>query len=108
MNQLTPLNLLLLFCGLVINGLRAAQKAKENDTKFSFKFFVTDNWITIALTMITGFVSLLMAPDLMKALGVSANEDSAFYSIHALISGIIPAYLLDELLKPYKKGKPEN
>jgi hypothetical protein len=42
MNQLTPLNLLLLFCGLVINGLRAAQKAKENDTKFSFKFFVKE------------------------------------------------------------------
>ena len=103
--QVTPLNLLLLLCGLVINGLRAAQKAKENDTKFSFKFFVKDNWITIALTMITGFVSLVMAPDVMKSLEVTANEDSAFYSIHALISGIIPAYLLDELIKPYKKGK---
>lgn len=108
MNQLTPLNLLLLFCGLVINGLRAAQKAKETDTKFSFKFFVKDNWITIVLTMITGFVSLLMAPDVMKTLGVTASEDSAFYTIHALVSGMVPAYLLEKLLKPYKKESPEN
>lgn len=108
MNQLTPLNILLLLCGLVINGLRAAQKAKENDVKFSFKRFIQENWITIVLTMITGFVSLVMAQDVMKALGVTANEDSAFYTIHALVSGMIPAYILDKLLKPYKREeKPE-
>lgn len=100
--MLTPFNIFLLLCGLIINALYALQKAKKDDRTFSLGYYLKDNWVSMLLTMITGLVCLILAKDLISVLGITVANGSSFYSLHALICGIIPQYFIDKLIKLYK------
>ncbi|MFN8317168.1 MAG: hypothetical protein U0T32_12045 [Chitinophagales bacterium] len=102
MEMLTPMNIFLLLCGLFINALYALQKAKKEDRTFSLGYYLKDNWVTMVLTVVTGFVCLVLAKDLITVLGISVANGSSFYSLHALVCGIIPQYFIEKLIKLYK------
>lgn len=99
MNHLTLTNILLLFCGFFIKFLYAMQKQKKMKLPFQHGFFFKDNWVSIALTLVAGFASLLMTDDLVKLLHIQAADDSPFYTIHALLSGIVPLFFIEKILK---------
>lgn len=103
MEHLTVTNVLLLFLGLLLNFLYALQKAKKDDKTFSVGFYIKDNWIAVLITVISAFASLIMADDLLKLFQVNADADSPFYTVHAFISGIIPVFIIEKIMKLYKK-----
>ncbi len=103
LSHLNFLNILLLFCGLIINALYAIQKAKKQDQAFSLGFFIKDNAVLMLLNIIVAFVSLVLAPQLISICGMSVPDGSAFFPLHALISGVVPLYFIDKLLKLYPK-----
>ncbi len=98
MNHLTITNILLLFCGFFIKFLYALQKQKSMKIPFQMGFFIQDNWISVSLTLVAGFASLLMSDDLVKLLHIQAADNSPFYSIHALLSGIVPLFFIEKIL----------
>ena len=99
MNHLTVTNIILLFCGFIIKFLYAVQKQKRQKLPFQIGFFFKDSWVSIALTLVAGFASLLMTDDLVKMLHIQAADDSPFYTIHALLSGIVPLFFIEKILK---------
>lgn len=103
MAHLTVTNVLLLFLGLLLNLLYALQKAKKESKTFSAGFYIKDNWIQVCITIISAFASLIMADDLLKLFQVSADSDSPFYTVHAFVSGIIPVFIVEKIMKLYKK-----
>lgn len=103
MTHLTPTNILLLLLGLALNFLYALQKAKKTDKTFSLGFYAKDNWIQVLITLISGFASLIMADDLLKLFHVTADDGSPFYTVHAFVSGILPLFIIDKIMKIYKK-----
>lgn len=103
MTHITILNVLLLFLGLVFNTFYSLQKAKNAGKLISLGYFIKDNWITMGMTVVSGFISLLLAPQLIKACGLTAaSGDDSFYMAHAVVSGIIPLFFIDKLLKLFK------
>lgn len=99
MNHLTLLNITLLFCGFIIKFLYAIQKQKRQKLPFQIGFFFKDSWVSIALTLVAGFASLLMADDIVKMLHIQAEDNAPFYTIHALLSGIVPLFFIEKILK---------
>lgn len=102
MEQLTFINVLLLFCGLVLNLIYAIQKAKNDDKAFSFGFYLKDNSLSIVGTIVAGFVCLVLAKPLISLCGVSIPDGSSFFTVHAFISGIIPIYFIEKIKKLYQ------
>lgn len=102
MEQLTLFNVLLLFCGLLLNATFALQKAKKDDKTFSFGFYIKDNALIIAGTVVAGFACLVLGKPLISLCGVSVPDGSPFFCVHAFISGIIPMYFIEKLKKLYQ------
>lgn len=100
--MLTPMNIFLLLCGLFIKALYALQKAKKEDRTFSLGYYLKDNWVTMVLTVVTGFVCLVLVKDLITVLGISVVNGSSFYSLHALVCGMTPLFFIEKLIKLYK------
>lgn len=99
MEHLTLTNILLLFCGFLIKFLYAIQKQKKLNLPFQHGYFFKDNLVSILLTLVAGFASLLMADDLVKLMHMQADDSSPFYTIHALLSGIVPLFFIEKILK---------
>jgi hypothetical protein len=102
MEQLTFINILLLFCGLLLNATYALQKAKKQEKTFSFGFYIKDNLLMIVGTIIAAFVCLVLAKPLISLCGVTVPDGSPIFTIHAFISGIIPMYFIEKIKKLYK------
>lgn len=102
MEHLTPTNILLLFCGIIVKFLYVVKKQQKRKKQFLIGFFFKDNFIEILLTLIVGFASLIMSDDLIKLLKIQALDGSFFYSAHAFISGIASLFILDKLMKLIK------
>ncbi|MGQ0829878.1 MAG: hypothetical protein ACT4ON_15945 [Bacteroidota bacterium] len=102
MEHLTLSNILLLFCGITIKFLYAVKKQQRQGKPFLIGFFLKDNLIEIALTLVAGFASLIMSDDMIKLLGVQAADGSPFYSAHAFISGIAPLFVIGKIMKLVK------
>jgi len=102
MQHLTLVNIVLLFCGILINFLTAVSKTKKQGKPFLLGFFFKDNAIEIITTLVAAFASLIMADDLLKLFHVSADDGSPFYSIHAFVSGIMPMFFISKIMKLYK------
>jgi hypothetical protein len=99
MEHLTGTNILLLFCGIIIHFLYAVKKQQRLGKQFLIGFFLKDNRVEIALTLIAGFASLIMSDDIIKLLGIQAEDGSPFYSAHAFISGIAPLLIIRKIMK---------
>ena len=107
MQHLTPTNILLLFLGLLMNLLYAIQKQKKQNKQFLLGFYLKDNWITMLLNIVAAFASLIMVDDLAKLLHIQMDGGSPFYTIHALVSGIIPLVVIEKVIKLFKTKTDE-
>ena len=101
MKNLTILNVVLLFNGLIIHAIYAIIKQKKQNVKFSLGFYIKDNWLTMLATAIAAFSSLLMADDIAKLIHVHTEEGSPFYAVHSFISGILPMFFITRILKAF-------
>lgn len=99
MEQLTITNIALLLCGIALKFLFTLLGIKKEKKHFSLGFFIKDNWIVIAITIIGGFASLLMADDLVTYLGVYSTTGAPFFKIHAFLSGFLPMVILSKIQK---------
>jgi hypothetical protein len=106
MKNLTLINVILLFNGLLIHFIYALLKQKQLDTKFSAGFYIKDNWLQALATIVCAISSLIMADDIAKLLQIQTPDGSAFYSVHAFISGLLPMFFINKIVKLFK-ASPE-
>lgn len=99
MNHLTPLNILLLFSGLILKLLYSLKKRKQKGELFSAGYYIKTNWIDMLITIVCSFTSLLMADDIISFLNVKATDGSSFYTFHAFLSGVASTFIIDKILK---------
>ena len=109
MNTLTTINVLLMLLGFLLQVLVTVQKAiKAKD--FSFMLWVKANIFEAIISLLCGFVGLLLADDIMSMLGAVALPDAPMYLVHAFICGYggreIVFRVLD-LMKPKKSVDSE-
>jgi H+/gluconate symporter-like permease len=109
MEQLTLINVIIMILGVTLNILFKLRRVLDKGTpdKFSLKFWIKDNWIVLSITVIGAITSLLMADDLIKMLGVTAEDGAPFFKIHAFLSGFVPHVMIDRMKKfiPLKENK---
>jgi hypothetical protein len=102
MNHLTVLNIFLLFNGLVIHFIYSYLKKKKQDVKFLMGFYIQDNILQFIATIIAGISSLLMAEDIAGLMHIQTEEGSPFYAMHAFISGLLPMFFINRIIKLLK------
>lgn len=102
MNHITILNVLLLFNGLVIHFFYSVLKQKKKDKKFSMGFYIQDNALQTIVTIIAAISSLLMADDIAGLMHIQTVDGSPFYAAHAFISGLLPMFFIDRIMKIIK------
>lgn len=104
MENLTFVNVLMLILGLSLHILVSMKKAVlDNDEEFSLGYFLSDNWISLLIGVITGFVSLFFADTLITFLGLYADPDAAFYGLHSFLSGYLGREWIFRVIDKIKK-----
>ena len=106
MKNLTLINVILLFNGLLIHFIYAILKQKKQDIKFSLGFYIKDNWLQAIATIVCAASSLIMADDIAQLMHIQTADGSPFYSAHAFISGLIPMFFINKIVKLFK-ASPE-
>ncbi|MDO9186929.1 MAG: hypothetical protein Q7W13_13025 [Bacteroidia bacterium] len=102
MKHLTLLNFFLCFNGLVLHFIYSVIKQKKQDLKFSMGFYIQDNILQSIATIIAAISSLLMADDIARILHIITVDGSPFYSVHSFISGLIPMFFINKIMKLFK------
>lgn len=106
MIHLTTLNILLAFLGLVLQILFTIQKVlKSKVIAFSLPRWIQENWFNTIIGIVCTAISLLMAGDMVKSMGLSASDGSIFYSFHAFLSGYMGRELIFRIIKSASKPK---
>lgn len=106
MAQITTLSILLAFLGLVLQILFTIQKVLKSKTaSFSILIWVKENWFNTLIGLVCTSISLLMAGDMVKSMGLSAPDGSIFYSFHAFLSGYMGRELIFRIIKSASKPK---
>ncbi|GEM_PF-4180235 len=106
MKHLTLLNFLLCFNGLVIHFIYSVIKQKKQDLKFSMGFYIQDNALQSIVTIIAAISSLIMADDIARIMRIVTIDGAPFYSIHSFISGLLPMFFINKVMKIFK-ASPE-
>lgn len=64
-------------------------------------FYIQDNILQSIATIIAAISSLLMAEDIARILHITV-DGSPFYSVHSFISGLIPMFFINKVMKLFK------
>lgn len=102
MEQLTLINVLLLFGGLVCNISYAMHMTKKRDKTFSVGFYLRDNGLILICTVVSAFIFFILGRPVATFLGIVVPEGSDFYGFHAVICGVLPLYFLEKIKKMAK------
>lgn len=79
---------------------------KEKETFFDVKYWFHDNILTIIISVVFGFSSVLMGNDLFNSLGIEIKSDTdSINYFHAYISGLLGQAILQKLRHFIPKAK---
>lgn len=107
MNQLTTINVLLMLLGFFLQVLVTVQKAiKAKD--FSFMLWLKANIFEAIISLLCGFVGLLLADDIISMLGAVATPDAPMYLVHAFICGYGGREIIFRVLDVMKPKKTSD
>lgn len=106
MAHITLLSILLAFLGLVLQILITVQKVlKSKTTSFSIIVWIKENWFNTIIGVVCTIVSLLMAGDIIRSMGLTAADGTTFYSFHAFLSGYAGREIIFRTMKTFSKPK---
>lgn len=107
MNTLTVLNICLMLLGFLLQILVTVQKAiKAKD--FSFMVWLKANAFEAVISLLCGFIGLLLADDIIRMLGAVALPDAPMYLVHAFICGYGGREIIFRVLDATKPVKPTD
>lgn len=102
MKNITIINVILLFNGLIIHLIYAMIKKKQQDIKFSTGFYIKDNWMQAVASILCAVSSLIMANDIAQLLHIQTPDGSPYYAVHSFISGLVPMFFINKIFKLFK------
>lgn len=111
LNHVNWLTIVLMLLGVITYLLLSYQAyrqkyKKEKETFFDIKFWFRDNILTIIISIVFGFSSVLMGKDLFNALGIEINSDTdSINYFHAYVSGLLGQAILQKLRHFFPKSK---
>lgn len=106
MKHLTIINFLLCFNGLVIHFIYSIIKQKKQNLKFSLGFYIQDNALQSVVTTVAAISSLIMSDDIARVMQIVTIDGAPFYSLHSFISGLLPMFFINKVMKIFK-ASPE-
>lgn len=100
MEHLNTANIILTICGLLIYTGMTYQNRRNKNVKFSFGYWIQDNWMKVVLSVVSAFTILLFLDDLMDWMGLKDHEHlGRFERMTALFAGLLNYAVIEHLYK---------
>ena len=105
MENLTGENILLAVCGVITHILMMVLDRRNKSLPLSFSYFVSDvnNYIRVALSIISIFVLLIISNDVMDTLGIVLKNGTGATKLFSFIAGYFNHSIIRYLVKIFKK-----
>lgn len=102
MKHLSVETITLALLGLIIHEMIKFMIRKKKDTKFSFSFWIKDNWMSVVLSVACTFSLLLMLDDITNYFNIQTEENSSIESILAFTFGYLNQSLIKNIIGIFK------
>ncbi len=103
----------IIFCvlallGITIHALMKFKKRSDKSTKFNFKWWIKDNWINFALSILSIVTLFLMGGEILSYLGMTLEDGSPAEKIGAFCIGYFNHSLIRNVLGNVERKMGQN